>query len=105
MMAIIPRSIMIDGNFWGTIYRFEKAGDVFPIHTHRSDAENHITVVMAGGVRCHGHPDHEGVELNAKEHDYPVVNWRPGEPHGFTALEDGTVIGNFRKVRGGGAEA
>lgn len=101
-MALLVRSIMVDGDYWGGIYTFEKAGDIFPEHVHLTEDDNHITVVMAGGIICHGHPDHEGVELVAKpgERDgMPIVNWVAGQPHGFTAMFDGTQIANWRKVR------
>ena len=95
-MALIPRPLVVDGALWGTTYLLEKAGDVFPTHTHETEAVNHITILAFGGVRCTGHPDHEGVDLFAQPGG-TIVNWIAGQPHGFTALVDGTTLVNLLK--------
>jgi hypothetical protein len=96
--VIISRPLIIDGEYWGTVYTFEFAGDVFPVHTHETETDNHITVVTYGGITCQGHPDHEGAEVRAIP-GASVIAWEVGKPHGFTSLEDGTTIVNMLKVR------
>ena len=94
----VPRPLIIDGEYWGTVYTFERAGDVFPVHSHSTEAENHITIVTHGGVSIQGHPDHEGLEVYA-EPGGSIVSWPLGIPHGFTALTDGATIVNMLKAR------
>lgn len=89
--------MMVDGKMWGTIYTFDKAGDEFPVHVHDDDT-NHITLLLYGGVRCKGHPNHEGVQVFAMPGG-TVLDWVAGEPHGFNALVSGTTIANLLKVR------
>jgi hypothetical protein len=88
--------MIVDDRFWGGIYTFEKAGDEFPVHVH-NEGDNHITMLMYGGIRCMGHPRYEGVEAYAKPGG-TILNWKAGEPHGFVALVDGTTIANVLKV-------
>lgn len=96
-MSLIARPLKVDGEVWGTIYTFEKTGDLFPVHVHNEN-DNHITVLAHGGVRCWGHPKYEGVVIEARPGG-TVVNWRAGEPHGFEALSDGATLINLLKVR------
>jgi hypothetical protein len=97
-MAITSRPVNVDGLLWGTVYTFEKAGDVFPVHTHETEAVNHITIVAFGGIKMLGHPRFEGVVAEAKPGG-TIINWKAGEPHGFEALVDGTTIVNLLKAR------
>jgi hypothetical protein len=97
---LLDRPLVVGGQLWGTIFTFEKAGDVFPDHVH-TEENNHITLLAFGAIRCTGHPKHEGKVLEARAGG-TVVNWVAGEPHGFVALTDGTTIINIRKVRGDG---
>lgn len=94
---LVARPFVVDGENWGTVYTLEHVGDVFPTHTH-SEEDNHITALLFGSIRCTGHKKYEGKVLTA-EPGGTVVNWRPNEPHGFTALIDGTTLLNIRKVR------
>lgn len=94
-MALVSRPLVVDGDHWGTIFTLQKAGDVFPVHTH-TENDNHITALLFGGVRCVGHPKYEGVEVRAKPGG-TIINWTAGEPHGFVALEDGATLMNILK--------
>jgi len=95
---LLQRALIVDGEIWGTTYTFEKAGDVFPTHTHVTEQDNHITVLAFGAIKCTGHPKHEGKILEAKAGG-TIMNWKVGEPHGFVGLVDGTTIVNMRKAR------
>lgn len=84
------------GALRGTIFDFEIAGDVLPMHQH-TEADVHITVVARGSFRAHG----RGWERVAKAGD--VMDWRPRDPHEFAALEDNSRIVNI--VKGSGVAA
>lgn len=94
---LLSRALVVDGEPWGTIFTLEHAGDVFPEHVHLP-ADNHITILAFGSIRCTGHPAYEGAVLEAKAGG-TIVNWKPGEAHGFIALSDGATLVNIRKVR------
>lgn len=96
-MALLNRPLMVDGKVWGTVFTLENAGDVFPTHVH-NEADIHITVLAHGSIKCTGHPKYEGAMLEAKPGG-TIVNWSPGEPHGFIALTDGATLVNLLKVR------
>ena len=95
---LLQRPLMVDGEFWGTTYTFEKVGDEFPTHVHLTEQDNHITILAFGAIKCTGHPKHEGKVLEANAGG-TIMNWKVCEPHGFVALVDGTTIVNIRKVR------
>lgn len=88
------RPLIVDGENWGTIYTMGM-DEVFPTHSH-AEAENHITALLFGSIRCVGHPKYEGKILTAKEGGM-VVNWTADEPHGFISLVEGTTLMNIRK--------
>ena len=94
-MALIQRPMIVDGVEWGSIYTLEREGDEFPTHVH-SEADNHITALMFGSIRCMGHPKYEGVVLEAKPGG-TIINWVAGEPHGFIAMTDGATLMHIRK--------
>lgn len=94
---LLSRPMIVDGKTWGTVYTLEHAGDVFPEHVH-TEADNHITALLFGSVRCTGHPKHDGKVLTAIAGG-TVVNWKAGEPHGFVALTDGATLMNLLKAR------
>lgn len=94
---LISRPLVVGDVEWGTIFTLEKAGDVFPTHSH-SENDNHITLVAFGRLRCMGHPNHGGVEIEAAPGG-TMIDWTPGEPHGFIALTDGATLVNLKKVR------
>lgn len=82
------------GDLQVTMYDFEKAGDILPMHVHDENT-NHITIVARGKLRAHG----DGWEQTANTGqmlDFPV-----GAPHELTALEDDTRIYNVVKKFGG----
>lgn len=94
---LLSRPLIVDDKVWGGIYTFEHEGDVFPIHVH-TDADNHITTLLFGAVRCIGHENYEGVVLEAAAGG-TIVDWVAGEPHGFVALVAGTTLMNVLKAR------
>jgi quercetin dioxygenase-like cupin family protein len=78
----------------GTIYTFEKKGDVLPMHRHtRSDV--HITCVMRGRVRIHG------PAIGDKEYgEGTFIDWAEGVDHEVEAMTDNARIANFLKYPG-----
>jgi hypothetical protein len=90
------RELNVDGKLWGHVFMFDKAGDIFPTHEHNEE-DIHITVVAFGGIRVIAGKC-EGLELRAIPGGM-ILNWKPHEPHGFVALEDGTTIINLLKKR------
>jgi len=99
-MALISKAIVIDGVQRGTEFTLEKAGDLFPVHTHTSD-DIHYTIVAFGSVECYGRPAIEGRILTAKcrpEENSTIINWKAGEAHGFRAKTDGATLINIFKT-------
>lgn len=94
-MALVARELSVDGKKIGTAYLLENAGDEFPVHTH-DESTIHYTILAYGSVRCTGRHSIDGVVLKAKPGG-TIVNWQPGEPHGFVALEDGATLVNILK--------
>jgi quercetin dioxygenase-like cupin family protein len=82
------------GDIKGSIYDFEKAGDVLEKHTH-DETNAHITIVAKGSIKAYSH-DWELVIPAGK-----VANFAPNQPHEFMALEDDTRIVNILKKFGG----
>ena len=82
------------GDLRGTMYDFEKAGDILPKHNHDADSV-HITIVARGKLKAYSH-DWE-LESTAGQ----LLDFRPGEPHELMALEDNTRIFNIVKKHGG----
>jgi len=89
-----PTAITGMGDLKGTIYDFEKAGDVVDKHNH-TEENAHITVVAKGSIKAYSH-DWEIVLVAGKVADFP-----PNQPHAFMAMEDDTRIVNIRKKYGG----
>jgi quercetin dioxygenase-like cupin family protein len=82
------------GDLSGSMYDFEKAGDILPKHTHTED-NVHITIVARGKVKAYSH-DWE-MEAVAGQ----LLDFRPNEPHEIVSLEDNTRIFNIVKKFGG----
>ena len=82
------------GDLRGTIYDFEKAGDLVVKHTHTED-NVHITIVAKGVIKIYSH-DWEVIAPAGK-----VVDFKPNQPHEFMAMEDDTRIVNIIKKLGG----
>jgi len=74
----------------GTIYDFEVAGDVLPMHDH-DETNAHITVVARGSVKASG----EGWERVFKSG--AVIDFPANQPHEFVALQPNTRIVNIVK--------
>lgn len=82
------------GQLNGTIYDFEKVGDILPKHVH-TPQDVHITIVARGRLKAYSH-DWE-LEATAGQ----LLDFRHGEPHELMALEDNTRIFNIVKNFGG----
>lgn len=82
------------GDLNGTIYDFEKSGDILPKHIH-DETNVHITIVCSGKLKAYSH-DWEIEALPGQ-----VIDFRVGEPHELMALEDNTRIINILKKAGG----
>lgn len=82
------------GDLKGTIYDFEKIGDVLPKHNH-TEQDVHITIVARGKIKAYSHD----WEQEAKAGQ--ILDFRPNEPHEIMALEDNTRIFNIVKKFGG----
>lgn len=82
------------GDLRGSMYTFEKAGDILPKHNH-TENDVHITIVARGRVRAYSHD--WSLEASAGQ----MLNFRAGEPHEIAALEDDTRIFNIGKKFGG----
>jgi quercetin dioxygenase-like cupin family protein len=78
------------GDIHGTMYDFEKVGDIVPKHVHGED-DVHITIVARGKLKAYSH-DWEKEAVAGQ-----VIDFRIGEPHELMALEDGTRIFNILK--------
>lgn len=82
------------GDLRGTMFTFEKAGEVLEKHSHTED-NVHVTIVARGRVKICSH-DWERIAVAGQ-----LVDFRPGEPHEIIALEDGTRVFNIlKKARG-----
>ncbi len=82
---------MAIGDLTGTILTFEHAGDVLPMHEH-GERDIHISVVARGRFRVHG-PTIGTTEVSAGA----VLDFMPGHPHEFIALEDGSRVVQIQK--------
>lgn len=82
------------GDIHGTMYDFEKAGDILPKHVH-AESDVHITIVARGRLKAYSH-DWE-IEAGPGK----LIDFRVGEPHELMALEDNTRIFNILKKHNG----
>lgn len=78
------------GDLKGTIYDLEFVGDKVPKHVHTED-DVHITIVCRGKLKAASHDWETIVDAGG------IIDFRPGEPHELTALEDNTRIINMIK--------
>lgn len=90
---LLPKPLIGLGDIHGTIYDFEKSGDILPKHNH-DETNIHITIVARGKIKAYSH-DWE-MEAEAGK----VLDFRPNEPHEIMALEDNTRIVNIVKNMG-----
>jgi len=82
------------GDLQGSMYDFEKSGDILEKHTHTEDSV-HITIIAKGKIKAYSHD--WSIEATAGQ----LLNFRAGEPHELMALEDNTRIFNIVKKFGG----
>jgi quercetin dioxygenase-like cupin family protein len=94
MLLAKPTPLPYLGDLQGTIYDFDKAGDILPKHVH-DESNVHITIVAKGKVKAYSH-DWER-EAGAGQ----LLDFRVGEPHEIMALEDNTRIFNILKKHNG----
>jgi quercetin dioxygenase-like cupin family protein len=78
------------GSIVGTIYTFEKTGDILAMHTHDEESV-HITIVARGKIKVSGH----GWEMEKSAG--AVIDFPPNQAHEFVALEDNSRIVNIQK--------
>jgi len=78
------------GKLVGTIYTFEKSGDVLPMHNHDEESA-HITIVARGSVKAHGKGWEKELSAGA------VIDFPPNQAHEFVALEANSRIVNIIK--------
>lgn len=88
-MSLLSTQLSV-GSLLGTVYTFEKAGDILPMHTH-ADGNAHITIVARGSVKAHGNQWSAEYEAGA------VIDFPANQSHEFTALEDNSRIVNIIK--------
>lgn len=79
------------GDIKGTIYDFEKSGDILPKHVH-TEKDVHITIVARGKLKAYSH-DWQ-IEAVAGQ----ILDFKVGEPHELMALENDTRIINIVKT-------
>ena len=82
------------GDLRGTIFDFQKIGDILPKHVH-TEYDVHITIVARGKLKAYSH-DWEIIATPGQ-----ILDFRPGEPHELMALEDNTRIFNILKKYNG----
>ena len=82
------------GDIRGSIYDFEKSGDILSKHVHTED-NVHITIVARGKIKAYSH------DWSIEATPGQILDFRPNEPHELMALEDNTRIFNIVKKFGG----
>ena len=82
------------GDLRGTIFDFEKSGDILLKHVH-TEQDVHISIVARGKIKAYSHDWEKEVEAGG------VIDFRVGEPHEIMALEDNSRIINIIKKAGG----
>ena len=90
---LLANSIEI-GDLRGTMYDFEKSGDILKKHNHDENSV-HITIVAKGKLKAYSH-DWEKEAVAGQ-----LLDFRAGKPHELMALEDNTRIFNIIKKFGG----
>jgi quercetin dioxygenase-like cupin family protein len=91
---LLVKSIENLGDIKGSMYDFEKVGDVLTKHVH-TENDVHITIVARGKIKAYSH-DWEKEAIAGQ-----LLDFRVGEPHEIMALEDNTRIFNIIKKYGG----
>ena len=80
------------GKLQVSVYDFPDAGDELPLHDH-DESTVHITIVQRGRFEISG----PNWTIEADAFDNSVLDWQPGQPHAFKALEAGSRIINVVK--------
>lgn len=78
------------GKLLGTIYDFELAGDELESHVHTQE-DVHISIVARGKIKAFGPGWEQIIETGG------ILDWEPGQWHGFIALEDNSRLVNIIK--------
>lgn len=82
------------GDIKGSMYDFEKSGDILSKHNHDENTV-HITIVARGKIKAYSH------DWSMEATPGQLLDFRPNEPHEVMALEDNTRIFNIVKKFGG----
>lgn len=90
-MSLLNKPLAL-GRLTGTIYDFENAGDILPLHVHGVD-DIHITIVARGSFKVFGPDDTWSMEATCGT----VLDWEVGQYHGFIALEPNSRLVNVVK--------
>lgn len=80
------------GDISGTIYEFERAGDILAKHVHTED-NVHITIVTKGKLKAYSH------DWSIEAMPGQIIDFKVGEPHELMALENGTKVVNILKKK------
>lgn len=78
------------GKLTVVVFDFPEVGDELPRHVH-SETDVHISVVARGRIRAAGDGWERVVEQGA------LLDWEPGQYHGFVALEPNSRLVNIVK--------
>lgn len=87
MLEVKPFTL---GRLVGSIYDFPEIGDVLPMHSH-TENDVHISIVARGSFKTHG------IGWERISHAGDVLDWKPGDPHEFVALEANSRLVNIVK--------
>jgi mannose-6-phosphate isomerase-like protein (cupin superfamily) len=88
---------LVAGDLRGTVYTFQVAGDVLPLHVH-GPFDAHITIVARGSVRVENGIMKDGsflIEETMVLGAGRCIDTEPGVYHQFTATADDTRIFNI----------
>jgi hypothetical protein len=77
------------GRLRGTVYDFDDAGDLLPMHVHQTDV--HITIVALGSFVARG----AGWEISLEQGK--IYDWDEGQWHEFEAMEPMSRLINIIK--------
>ena len=72
------------------IYDFENIDDELPLHTH-TEHDVHISIVARGGFLLFGE------DWQKEIHTGMILDWEPGQYHGFKSLEPRSRLINIIK--------
>jgi hypothetical protein len=78
------------GKLKGTIYDFPNVGDELPLHVHTED-DVHISICAKGSIKAFGEGWESVISSGA------VLDWEPGQYHGFISLEPNSRLVNIIK--------